>query len=81
MRRWEDRAWPDLGGLDHEVGLIPVGTIDCAFVRVAVASALLKKNCVPYCSALFKVTSAMVASTSTCGGMTSSLRIAPSTLL
>lgn len=28
MTRWEDLAWPELDGLDHEVGLIPVGATE-----------------------------------------------------
>jgi creatinine amidohydrolase len=27
-RRWEDLAWPELAGFDHEVGLIPVGATE-----------------------------------------------------
>jgi creatinine amidohydrolase len=28
MRRWEDLAWPELGGLGGEVGLVPVGATE-----------------------------------------------------
>lgn len=28
MTRWEDLAWPELAGLDNEVGLIPVGATE-----------------------------------------------------
>lgn len=28
LRRWEEQAWPDLGDLHHDVGLVPVGATE-----------------------------------------------------
>src|SRR5258708_29003413 len=47
-------------------------------LRTSLLSCCFKKNCVPYCSASLSVTSATVASTSTCSGSTSILRSAAS---
>src|SRR5258708_4824921 len=55
----------------------PIATF-ATLLRTSLLSCCFKKNCVPYCSASLSVTSATVASTSTCSGSTSILRSAAS---